>query len=176
RSRSRWCQASSKVKYRAAPQPCRRKRGGSSPQAACRSCGTSEISGDHGRIFPHLARPALGNTRAEVENHEVVHQSHNKAHVMLHEQDAHAVCPQFSKKRRKLLLFAMAQPRRWFVQQQNGRVERKSARDFENAHLPESEVACGAVLELRQPHALQLAHCFAEKGGFLRTLQAKNAF
>src|SRR5690606_557454 len=127
-------------------------------------------------ISPYFARSALGNAGAEIENHEVVHQSNNKAHVMLHEQDAHAVCPQFSKKRRKLLLFAMAQPRRWFVQQKNGRVERKSARDFENAHLPESKVPGGAVLELRQPHALQLAHGFAEKGGFLRTLQAKNAF
>src|SRR5690606_37938116 len=65
----------------------------------------AQVGLQHGRVLLYLGRHALGKLGAEIHHHQMVGKPHYKVHIVLHQQNAHALVAQLLQHLPELLLF-----------------------------------------------------------------------
>ena len=116
-----------------------------------------EVRGLHALVRPHGRRHALDQLGAEVHHHQPVDQFHHEVHVVLDDQDRHALLAQLAQQvgERHLLLAAQAGGR--LVEHQQHRVGGQRARDLEDALRAQRQAAGQFVRAVAEADAVQLA-------------------
>ena len=107
----------------------------------------------HRRIALDLRRHAFGELLAEIHHHQPIGEPHDEVHVVLDEQDRHALGLQRAQQPRELLLFEIAQARGGLVEQQQRGIGGERARDLDDALLAERQAARGVEHVLAKTHA-----------------------
>ena len=121
-------------------------------------------------------RPAaLGELGAEVHDHDAVDQVHDEVHVVLDQHDGHAFAAQGAQQIGQGSFLQSAQSRGGLVQDDDDRIGRERARDFQQALLAEREVAGKLAEFVGKPDALELADRLGAGGALLGAIEPKGA-
>ena len=95
---------------------------------------------DHPRIAAHLIRRPLGNLAAIFQHHQLFTGAHHQPHIVLNQQQGDPARPDSTDQANQRLGFLFVHPARRLIQNQQARLSRQGAGNFQPALIAISQI------------------------------------